>query len=152
MLIEHCGMVLQMCEKEPRAIDAKEQEMIVMYYWSSLMKHAEALNNGELLAKAREFNLVHLCTNHVLTHGKEYPLDLVHSVAEGFAALADNEDFRTNWPDFFTIDGQPDVSLKQTFLKLEGELSNRVIQENPDMKREIRPLLDFFNTIKRSMR
>merc|ERR1740123_25890 len=117
------------------------------------MKHAEALNNRELLAKAREFRIVHLATNHVLTHAKDYSADLIHSVAEGFAALADNEDFRTNWQDFFVDEnGAVDLNAKTTFLQLETHLSNRVIEENPDCKKEIRPLLDFFNTMKRSMK
>mmetsp|Transcript_19056 Transcript_19056/g.43263 ORF Transcript_19056/g.43263 Transcript_19056/m.43263 type:complete len:319 (+) Transcript_19056:57-1013(+) len=148
LLIEHVSMVLEACERaEPRAIDLKEQEMIIMYYYASLMKHAEALNNSELLAKAREFGLVHQATNHVLSHAKEYSADLLHSVAEGFAALADNEDFRTNWQDFFADD-----KAKTTFLQLEEHLSNKVIEDNPECKKEIRPLLDFFNTMKRSMK
>jgi len=98
LLIEHCGLVLNQCVREPESSkDLTSQETVILYYYSSLMKHAEALNNHELLAKAREHRLVHLVVEHVLMNGSGYPADLQFAVAEGLAALADNEDFRSNW-------------------------------------------------------
>mmetsp|Transcript_91088 Transcript_91088/g.253616 ORF Transcript_91088/g.253616 Transcript_91088/m.253616 type:complete len:328 (+) Transcript_91088:63-1046(+) len=155
LLIEHCTLVLEACQgmTAPGTFDPKEQEMVVMYYFSSLMKHAEALNNSELLAKAKEFRLVHLATNHVLAHVDEYPPDLLFSVADGFAALSDNEDFRTIWEEFFAnADGQPDVEAKNNFLLLEEKLTDRLIKDNPECKKEVRPLLDFFKTVTRTMK
>mmetsp|Transcript_30439 Transcript_30439/g.87369 ORF Transcript_30439/g.87369 Transcript_30439/m.87369 type:complete len:327 (-) Transcript_30439:303-1283(-) len=155
LLIEHVAMVLQsVCTKPPEnGMDPRDQETMVLYYYASLMKHAEALNNGELLAKAREFRLLHLATNHVLAHIGEFPKELLLSVAEGFSALADNEDFRTNWEDFFVgDDGKPDMQAKETFLTLQQKITDPLIEEMSDIKKDIRPLLDFFNVVKRSMK
>lgn len=155
LLIEHCSLVLNQCVEDPEcAKHLRNQEVVILYYYSSLMKHAEALNNHELLAKAREHRLVHLVVEHVLTMGSVYPADLKFAVAEGLSALADNEDFRTNWEDFFVgLDGEEqDRALKEKFLELDEKLAQTVIQENPDNKREIRPLLDFFSVLKRSLR
>merc|ERR1719461_2668346 len=44
LLIEHCAMVLETCRRgEAVPLDLKEQETVVLYYFSSLMKHAEVL-------------------------------------------------------------------------------------------------------------
>lgn len=155
LLIEHCSLVLGQCVRDPdTAKDLQSQETVILYYYSSLMKHAEALNNQELLAKAREQRLVHLVVDHVLTNISGYPSDLQFTVAEGLAALADNEDFSCSWEDFFvgTEGEEQDRALKEKFLELDEKLAQVVIQENPDSKKQIRPLLDFFNVLKRSMR
>mmetsp|Transcript_5666 Transcript_5666/g.13262 ORF Transcript_5666/g.13262 Transcript_5666/m.13262 type:complete len:326 (-) Transcript_5666:180-1157(-) len=154
LLIEHCAMVLEACKRfDNRPVDPKEQETVVMYYFASLMKHAEALNNSELLAKAKEFKLVHLATSHVLTHADEYPAVLIASVGDGFAALCDNEDFRTIWEEFFLdADGNPDTDAKANFMHLEEKLANRMIKDNPESKKDLRPLLDFFRTLQRSLK
>uniref|UniRef100_A0A7S1SAW4 Uncharacterized protein n=1 Tax=Alexandrium catenella TaxID=2925 RepID=A0A7S1SAW4_ALECA len=131
----------------------KEQETIAVYYFASLMKHAEKLNNSELLAKAREFRLVHLATSHVLAHAHEYPSELLASAAEGFAAISDNEDFRTNWEDFFRdADGGPDAQAKASFMQLEEKLVGPFLKQNPDGKKDVRPLLDFCKAIQRTMK
>merc|ERR1711982_18879 len=100
LLIEHCYLVLDHCEKlrkENLESSPKEQELLVIYYVASLFRHAEALNNAELLAKSRECKLLHLVTSHVLAHVTEYPEDVSLDMATGLAALADNEDFRNEW-------------------------------------------------------
>jgi len=149
LLIEHCYLVLQHCEtlrKESLESSPKEQELLIMYYASSLFRHAEALNNAELLAKSREFKLLHLVTSHVLAHAKEYPEEVSLDVATGLAALADNEDFSTEWQAFFD-----DQSEMATFLQLKDVLVEPILAKSPEKKKEIRPLLDFFNTITRKM-
>merc|ERR1712110_1298205 len=65
LLIEHIAYVLH------RAVagstqNAKMQETVVLYYFSSLMKHAENLNNTELLARVRENNLMRLVTDQTV--------------------------------------------------------------------------------------
>jgi len=155
LLIEHCAMVLEagLGREPPRPVDPREQETVVLYYFSSLMKHAEALNNGELLAKAREFRLVHLAALHALRHAEEYPADLAAACAEGFAALADNEDFRTSWEDFFAdADGRPDRGLKERFVQLGDKLVSRFLKDNPEGKKDVRPLLDFCRAVERTMK
>lgn len=154
LLLEHCALVLEHCcqESSEKSFGLKTQETVVLYYCSSLMKHAEALNNSELLAKARELRLVHLLARHVTAHG-DYPVDLLYSVAEGLSALADNEDFRTNWEDFFVgADGESDREAKTLFLELEEKVAKRVLEEKPECKKDIRPLLDFFAVMKRSLK
>lgn len=157
LLIEHCAMVLENAYavasrtggREPPA-STKMQETVALYYFASLMKHAEALNNGELLAKAREYRLVFLACDRVLRHVDEYPADLVATVACGFAALCDNEDFGSSWEGFFTnADGQFDESMKARFLEMEEAIVVKQLQENPDKKRDLRPLTDFFKKLKR---
>merc|ERR1711884_374934 len=118
MGIEHSALVLWRCHElaaERAEHSSKEQEMIVMYYCSSLFKHAEALNNAEVLAKIREHKLVHLVVEHITQHA--YTEDFAWEVALGLAALCDNEDFKTEWLRFFeTPDGQPDRDSMQAFL------------------------------------
>lgn len=148
LLIEHCGLVLEHCmtmRKDRLECTAKEQELLVIYYVSSLFKHAEALNNAELLAKSREFKLLQMVTAHMLAHATdEYQQDLTFDIVLGLAALADNEDFSTNWQSFLE-----DGPEREEFLKLETTIVSVMLEQYPDRKREIRPLLDFFNKIKR---
>jgi len=70
MLIEHCALVFSRAREMPKPADtsaSKTQEMLVPYYFASLMKHAEELNNGELLAKAREVQLIFYAADHSST-------------------------------------------------------------------------------------
>ncbi|CAE7251566.1 unnamed protein product [Symbiodinium sp. CCMP2592] len=148
LLIEHCVFILQACFSTlgDSLGEARLQESVVLYYFSSLMKHAEALNNSELLARSREFQLVELAVSHFLRFAEQFPEDLKYSLAEGLAAMADNEDFMTEWESFF-----PSPDAKATFLMLQEKLTAPILEEKPEKRREIRPLLDFFNAIKRSM-
>jgi len=159
MLMEHLCLVFTK-SSEARTADptaapcpygSKTQEALVTFYFSSLMKHAEELNNGELLAKAHEQNLIHLAAYHVLTSTSECQAETILAAAEGFSALADNEDFRTTWQHHFIgPDGQVDANKKDMFLRLEQGVVDEVLKQSPDKKRDIRPLLDFFNLIKRT--
>lgn len=155
LLIEHCALVLEACRRpgfEP-VRNLKMQETIVLYYFSSLMKHAEALNNGELLAKSREHRLVHFASEHVLSRVEVYPPDMIFAIAEGFSALADNEDFRSQWEQFFLdADGKPDPEAKAGFLQLEAKVVAVALKEAPERKRVLRPLLDLFRAMQRTMK
>eukprot|EP00747_Dinoflagellata_sp_TGD_P162227 gnl/TRDRNA2_/TRDRNA2_179598_c0_seq1.p1 gnl/TRDRNA2_/TRDRNA2_179598_c0~~gnl/TRDRNA2_/TRDRNA2_179598_c0_seq1.p1 ORF type:complete len:325 (+),score=77.29 gnl/TRDRNA2_/TRDRNA2_179598_c0_seq1:83-1057(+) len=155
LLIEHCAMVFNACRQQGAATCSgiKSQETVVINYFSYLMKHAEQLNNSELLAKVKELNLIHLATDHILARAEDLPWEIISTAADGLSALADNEDFQTNWESFFVdAAGHPDAELKRTFAQLEERVANLVLKENPDRKKSIRPLLDFFNTLRRSTR
>lgn len=154
LLIEHLSIcytaAIQARTPDMPALGAKTQETLITFYFSSLMKHAEALNNRELLAKAREMNLVHLAATHVLYSNSECQKEVLVAAAEGFAAMADNEDFATNWQEFFVdATGQPDQSKKDMILALEEHVANEVLRQYPEKRKDIRPLLDFFQTLKR---
>jgi len=149
MLINHIYAILTRCNATPRGADdaplaSKLQENLVTFYFSSLMKHAEKLNNGELLANTRECNLVAMLTRHLLTTTSESQIDVAVAAAEGFAALADNEDFSPVWQSFF-----PDENAKAEFMQLELKILGPVLTDNPDKRKDLRPLIDFFNKMKR---
>jgi len=157
MLIEHLGMVFMYASQGRDAASppfaSKVQESLVTFYFSSLMKHAEALNNGELLAKSREQDLPMKAVHHVLnaSNVSENQAEVLVAAAEGFSAMADNEDFRTEWQSFFRNEhGQLDRNKIQLFLQLEERVANEVIKADPAKKKDIRPLLDLFNTMKRT--
>jgi len=154
MLIEHLCFIMRKASEGRDASSApfasKVQECLVTFYFSSLMKFSEELNNKELLAKAREQGLVHLAIYHVLNTTTECPSDILHVTAEGFSALCDNEDFRTEWQSFFTNEhGQLDIQKKDLFLMLEERVVNQVLGTNPEKRKDLRPLTDFFNVVKR---
>jgi hypothetical protein len=152
LLIEHAAMVLTQAQQTSEPPQPKMQEMVVLYYFSSLMKHAESLNNGELLAKAREFQLVSLSVDHVQRFYAQYPMEMIQALAEGFSALSDNEDFRTEWKTFFQDqNGQLDREEMQRYMMLEGQLAGPIIEANPERKRDVRPLLDFCKLLGRHM-
>jgi len=157
LLIEHTVMVLKHCEtfrQERLDCTVKEQEMIAMYYFSALMRHAEELNNSELLAKSKEFGLINLAVLHILRHGKaEYPEDFSHDIAQGLAAICDNEDFKTNWAEFFfdPATGQASRDQMSMFLQLKEHFIEPILATYPEKKKELRPLTDFFNTLTRKM-
>eukprot|EP00928_Gymnodinium_smaydae_P098483 TRINITY_DN916_c0_g1_i1.p1 TRINITY_DN916_c0_g1~~TRINITY_DN916_c0_g1_i1.p1 ORF type:complete len:317 (+),score=86.68 TRINITY_DN916_c0_g1_i1:118-1068(+) len=144
LLIEHIAFVLENADK--CASNHKMQETQVLYKFASLMKHAERLNNSELLAKAREHNLVRLVTDELLKHETEFNLDVLGATCAGLAALADNEDFRTEWEGFF-----PDIDLMRRFLELEPRIVNRVLEASPEKKKDLRPLLDLFKRIQKQV-
>jgi len=153
LLIEHCCMVLSHCNAGPGTSSNLEprdtaalQETVVMFYFSSIMKHAEQLNNTEILAKSKELGLIDQAVMHTIANCNAYSSELSYAVAEGFAALAHNEDFSTSWQDFFV-----DASAKDRFLQMETLLIESILEANPDRKKDLRPLLDFFRTLKRTM-
>jgi len=157
LLIEHTAMVLEFCEghrQEQLGCSAKEQEMVAMYYFAALMRHAEELNNSELLAKTREFRLIHLATLHIHRHANaEYPEDYSHDIAQGLAAICDNEDFQTNWPEFFLDpEGIQNREQMMQFLQLREVFVDPIIAQYPEKQKVLRPLTDFFRTIERSLR
>mmetsp|Transcript_84315 Transcript_84315/g.235257 ORF Transcript_84315/g.235257 Transcript_84315/m.235257 type:complete len:331 (-) Transcript_84315:230-1222(-) len=155
MLIEYISMVLDyslvnLAGGDSTELDPKRQEAMVMLYFSSTMRHAEQINNAELLARCRDLQVPNKAVMHVLKFVDQYPDGMAVAVAEGFAALADNEDFSTNWPDFFLgEDMRPDLALKQRFLELEARLAEPLLAANPLKRKDIRPLLDFFKTLRR---
>jgi hypothetical protein len=159
MLIEHCCLVFQNAAMVPKPADgsaAKTQEYLVTWYFHSLMKHSEDLNNGELLANAREKNLIHLAAQHTLSHAGETQKEVLVTAMEAFAAMADNEDFRTIWTSFFVDPhtGAPDPARKAVFVgpgSLELTVCSEVLATYPDKRRELRPLLDFFRTVERGI-
>lgn len=154
LLIEHCTLVLANVQARTVVGGTKTQETVCLMYFSSLMKHAEALNNGELLAKTREVELVHLAVQVGLMNKDQFPPEVVPELLLGFAALASNEDFDTNWEDFFS---DPATNLgsgadkKANFMMLDEHMVQPYLAANADQKKFIRPLLDLFNKLKRTM-
>merc|ERR1711879_744621 len=107
------------------------------------MKHAESLNNAELVAKTRENNLVVLATRQVLeivdaaiSLSQPVP-DVATAVAHGFAALADNEDFGTNWVYYFYDESGVPQNNMALFLTLEQKVVQPMLAENPGKTREL---------------
>jgi hypothetical protein len=150
LLIEHIAMVLVKSNEKSIADEnfrlmPKTQEVVVLHYFSSLMKHAELLNNEEVLAKTRETGLVSLVTRHCIRHFDQIPSEILSVVLDGFSCLADNEDFGGSWDGFFLEEAD-----RTAFLRLEAMAVVPAIKENPSRKRDLRPLLDFFKVIARS--
>jgi len=104
-----------------------------------------------LLSKSQELNLIHLAVYHVLNTKSEVQSDVLLAAAEGFSALANNEDFSTNWQRFFVdASGQVNMQYKDNFMMLEGAVVGEALKDHPDKKKDLRPLLDFFNKIRRT--
>lgn len=148
LLLELCTLVLEKCQQlgMDAPANVKGQETMVLYYWGSVMRHAEALNNEEVLAKMQECRLVPLVVDHMNTHVARYPLEVISAVAAAFASLAENEDFATSWERFFESH-----EAKLAFLELEAKVAEPVLKEDPGKKRHLRPLLDFFKAMQRTM-
>jgi len=156
LLIEHCALVLGKVQSKLARGGTKTQETVVLYYFASLMTHSESLNNGEVLAKMRELDLMHLAVEVALTNQDSFPPEVVPEFLKGLAALANNEDFQTNVESFFTPYTQPMAHLttdgtKKQFLMLDEQMCVPFLRDNPDQKKHVRPLLDLFNKIKRTM-
>lgn len=148
LLVEYMSKVLQhssLLGDDEAAKGTQLQETVVLFYFRSLMKHAESLNNTELLAKCEQLQVPHFVVSQVLRNLQYYDMDVKIAIAEGLAHLADNEDFQVSWQNFFTDDNQ-----KVNFLALEEGLTAAVLQAHPEKTKDIRPLLDFFKTLKRS--
>jgi hypothetical protein len=101
----------------------KSQENVVIYYFSALMKHAEGLNNEEVLAKLKEHQVVHLVLDHVLLRKDDYALDFLGVAIEGYSKLAENEDFGVEWEDFFPANEQ-----KEKFLLLDQVVLSSLVR------------------------
>lgn len=150
-LAEVLGWMITARTADTPPAPGKVQETLVTHYFSSLMKHAEALNNSELLARARERGLLHAETDHLLNDRSECQEEVLLEAAIGYSALADNEDFRTQsvWQSFFTDEyGRPDHVKKDLFLQLEERMLGKVLEADPDKKRDLRPLIDFFKQVR----
>lgn len=146
LLLEHIFFVLDYSLKrgvEP--VNPKMQEFVVLFYFSSVMRHSEALKNPELLPKSREFRLPQLAVDHILTHGEQYHPEMTMTVLEGLSAMSDNEDFQTDWEDFFDT-----PQSRQQFLAVEERVVSPLLSAQPNVRRELRPLLDMFNKVKKA--
>jgi len=153
LLIEHCDFIFRNYKCVDNTNNPKLQETLVLYYFSLLMKHSEKMSNPELLAKSKEFQLVRSATKHILLYAEAYPEDLIICIAEGLSALADNEDFRADWePFFYGEDQELNVEMMKEFMELEEKIVKKVLEESPERKKDLRPLLDFFKTLARSMK
>lgn len=148
LLLEYCTLVMD--KSIQLGIDApanaRGQETMVLFYWASVMRHAESLNNSELLAKMQETHLVSLITSFLTMHAGRYSVDVMFTAATGLSMLCGNEDFETDFDRFFDSHDH-----KLAFLALETSLVAPVLQEDPGRKRLLRPLLDFFKTLQRKM-
>lgn len=153
LLIDHCAMVLnhcQSCRTDRLEVSPNHQEVIVIRYVASLLKHAEALNNSELLARVRELRLFPLAVSHALLHaGSEYPEDLAMELCLGLASLYDNEDFNTDWITFFQGPSGVEEEQLSAFMSLKTEVVDPMLAQDPERKRTLRPLTDFFNAVSR---
>lgn len=164
LLVEHITFVLQKASgSTPGSAAPKLQETMVLYYFSSLLKHAEALNSQELLHQVRERGALQLATVQLLdivsncpadvpadVH-RRYAMDVSRAASSGLAALADNEDFKTSWEDFFLDESGCDRPFKQRFLELDAALVQPVLKDSPAKRAELRPLTDLFRTIQRKL-
>jgi hypothetical protein len=153
LLLEHIHLVLQGCKDLdlPQPDNTKLQETVVLHYFSAVMKHAEAMNNSEIMARVRELRLVPLVTDHMLRYSAEYPMIVLCVVVDGLASLADNEDFKTEWESFFDAAGS-EVDPKVSFVQLEELVLGRVLEAYSEKRAETRPLKDLFARIKRATR
>jgi len=151
LLIEHIAYVLT----RPHNLNPKMQETVVLFYFSSLMKHAENLNNTELLARVRENKLMSLVTTRMHeildnTDASSGVPEVARAVAQGFSALAGNEDFGGQWHHYLIDDsGQYDPVIAGRFLELETRVVTPLLAETPDLRRDLRSLTDLFRTMKR---
>lgn len=157
LLIEHCVLVFQHVKRNPGAhpLNPKAQEIVVLHYFASLMRSAEALNRTELLAKTRELCLVQLAIDHVLdlVELSQLSPEASSAVVDGFAGLADNEDFQTDWEGFFDeVGGASSAEPRKLFLKLEEKIVAPILSETPSRRASLRPLLDFFRVVERSLK
>merc|ERR1712046_321420 len=141
LLINHIAMVLENVNQAGGNCEAaqstKLQETVVLYYFSSLMQHAEQLNNAEVLANLKELNIIPLLMRHAITYSETYSIDILKVVSEGLSALTNNEDFDTDWQGFFPHDGD-----MQQFQQLEIKVAGTLLAAQPERKKDIRSLLD----------
>jgi len=155
MLLEHMALVLSFCERYRKArlnCSPTQQEMLIVCYASSFFRHMEALKNDSLLDKACELRIVAMTVSHIVNHfASEYPASLYNEISDGLAALCDNEGFRTEWQRFF-IDSQGELEMEQLyfFLRLK-EVVDPLITANPERRKELRPILDFFKVLSKKL-
>eukprot|EP00392_Amoebophrya_sp_AT5.2_P008778 g8806.t1 len=147
LLVEHMAQIL--CYAHERKGDYKEslkgQENVAIYYFTALMKHAEQLNNMEVLAKTKEHRVIHLVLRHMLARKDDYTIDFLGVGVEGFAKMAENEDFMPQWQDFFVDKDE----MKHFRTSLEPIL-DEILKRYPDKKSEMRPLSDFLKKLKKA--
>ncbi|CAD7957825.1 unnamed protein product [Amoebophrya sp. A25] len=117
LLLEHVAMILSLARERVGEYKEtlKSQESAVIYYFTALMKHSEALNSSEVLAKTKELRVVRLVVRHMLQRKDDYALDFLGVAVEGFAKLAESEDFPPQWKEFFATREE-----MEDFLKLQG--------------------------------
>jgi len=149
-LIDHCAFCLRQCECSgwEAPLSPKAQETLVMLYFASAMFHAEKLNSDLLMQKCQESNLIHLVVRQSLRSSDQLPAYALAKVCSGLSCLADNEDFQSNWKDFFR--DESDGCDKKSFFEFEEKVVREVLVDYPEKKRDLRPLLDFIATLRRS--
>jgi hypothetical protein len=158
LLVEHVAMVLDVTMKagiDLTCASKGSQEYQALHYFASLMRHSEALKKPELLARARDFQLIPLVTQHILRHAQNYTPEITANLCKGLAAMADNEDFNTEWEEFFLLDGAPDRDAVASFVQLEAVLVSPLLETHRDpaaARRELRPLLDLFKKMSRVLK
>ena len=90
-----------------------------------------------------ENDVIHRVCEHVLLRKDDYALDFLGVAVEGFAKLADNEDFQVDYKNFFQNPEQ-----RKKFLELEA-VYGTILERYPEKRSELRPLSDFFKKLKK---
>jgi hypothetical protein len=122
------------------------QSHMCYYYFQSLGRFIEDLATAELLADMQTQRLIPLVVDDLHRRsalGPEAAVTVQLGLA-GLSALAEAEDFQTDWQAHFEL---PE-DLRQ-FVALDAVVQEHVAR-TPDLRRELRPLTDLLNRAKRA--
>lgn len=149
LLIGYVADVLNDVVTNPEASVGKEltgrQEILVLHYMLGLCKRIDDIDEGRVMPLVLERRVVTLMAQHLHNnHSRMTPAD-VRAGAIALALFCDTEDFQTHKNDYVSTDDE-----KSAFVALGADFLDELVEE-AEVRRQLRPLLDFAAQCERQM-
>mmetsp|Transcript_27220 Transcript_27220/g.40647 ORF Transcript_27220/g.40647 Transcript_27220/m.40647 type:complete len:304 (+) Transcript_27220:136-1047(+) len=156
LLVGYIGDVLQDAVAHPELLEAhakagdlhQRQEVIVLYYLAGLLAQIDELGEDRVMPLLKERNLFGLAAEALRQHHAKMRQEDVMKGLAFLALVCDTEDFQT----YKDYDYAQSTEEKETFCILNADLIAAMVEDDWDVRRKIRPLLDFIRDIEREMK
>mmetsp|Transcript_35124 Transcript_35124/g.85806 ORF Transcript_35124/g.85806 Transcript_35124/m.85806 type:complete len:327 (+) Transcript_35124:21-1001(+) len=151
-LMTHCASVLQHAARSPGVRSSSRlQETMVLHYFSSLCVHLEKCNTGQVLSVIFDSQFLLHLAGHLTRNVRQLPADTLQDVLVGWASLCSNEDFQTRGEELFAPPATQQEVLG-AMSEVDEQVIKPVLEQSPDLRPEIRPLLDWLARLRRKKR
>jgi len=156
LLVEYIGDVFEDAICYPEILERRlksgdlhlRQEIIVIYYLHGLMSQIEEMTEERVMPLLKERRLFSLLAAVLQSHHLKMREEDVLTALKTLSMICETEDFQT----YKDYDYLQTLDEKETFCILNVDFISDLVSEDWDMRRKIRPLLDFIREIEREMK
>eukprot|EP00638_Chattonella_subsalsa_P001083 CAMPEP_0117753926 /NCGR_PEP_ID=MMETSP0947-20121206/12530_1 /TAXON_ID=44440 /ORGANISM="Chattonella subsalsa, Strain CCMP2191" /LENGTH=291 /DNA_ID=CAMNT_0005572929 /DNA_START=239 /DNA_END=1114 /DNA_ORIENTATION=- len=156
LLINYIGDVFEDSIQYPEILErhAKtedlflRQEIIVIYYLNGLMSQIEEMSEDRVMPLIKERRIFTLLATVLQVHHLQMRMEDILQALTTLAMICDTEDFQT----YKDYDYVQTLDEKETFCILNMDFIANMVEDDWDVRRKIRPLLDFIREVERELK